>query len=100
MTQEPGGWYIDPPVAQQSVDRLAEFDADANVFVCVAHDGGLLLVVDWFPHGTLNEWKSKGWKQKSQWGFLNELPRDGNPGRPWIAPGLVRDGKVVSKDDA
>lgn len=100
VTQEPGGWYIDPRTAQQSVDRLEEFDADENVFVCVAHDGGLLNVVDWFPKGTLNDWKQKGWKSRSQWGFLNELPINGKPGRPWIAPGLVKDGKVVSGDEA
>ncbi|MCJ1451886.1 hypothetical protein MMC28_002226 [Mycoblastus sanguinarius] len=99
VTQEPRGWYVDPPAAQRSVDRLEEFDADANVFVCVAHDGGLLPVVDWFPKGTINDWKAKGWKEKSQWGFLNELPMDGKPGRPWIAPGLVRDGKVLNKED-
>ncbi len=91
---------MDPPVAQKSVDRLEEFDASEDVFVCVAHDGGLLDVVDWFPKGTLNTWKEKGWKERSQWGFLNELPIDGKPGRPWIAPGLVREGKVVSGDEA
>ncbi len=66
----------------------------------MAHDGGLLPVVDWFPKGTLNGWKAQGWKAASQWGFLNELPHDGKPGRPWITPGLVREGKVVSKEDA
>ena len=91
---------MDPPVAQKSVDRLEEFDADENVFVCVAHDGGLINVVEWFPKGPLNEWKEKGWKQRSQWGFLNELPIHGDPGRPWIAPGLVKEGKVVTGDDA
>ena len=99
VTQAPGAWYIDPPVAQQSVDRLEEFDADENVFVCVAHDGGLIPVCDWFPNGTLNDWKAKGWKEKSKWGFLNELPIEGKPGRPLLAPGLVRDGKVIEKAD-
>lgn len=99
VTQVPGAWYADPPAAQESVIRLESFDADENVFVCVAHDGGLLPVVDWFPHGTLNDWKAKGWKAKSQWGFLNELPIDGKPGRPKLAPGLVKEGKVVSKED-
>lgn len=91
--------YVDPPTAQESVIKLESFDADENVFVCVAHDGGLPPVVDWFPNGTLNDWKAKGWKGKSQWGFLNELPIDGQPGRPKLAPGLVKEGKVVSKDD-
>lgn len=99
VTQVPGGWYVDPVVAQKSVDRLEEFDADENVFVCVAHDGGLVPVCDWFPNGTLNDWKVKGWKEKSKWGFLNELPIGGKPGRPLLAPGLVRDGKVVEKVD-
>lgn len=100
VTQDPKGWYVDPPVAQTSVDRLEEFDASEDVFVCVAHDGGLLDVVDWFPKGTLNAWKDRGWKEKSQWGFLNELPIEGKPGRPWIAPGLVKEGRVVSGDEA
>lgn len=99
VTQNPKGWYIDPVVAQQSVFRLEEFDADDDVFVCVAHDGGLIPVVEWFPDGTLNDWKAKGWKEKSKWGFLNELPIDGKPGRPLLAPGLVRDGHVVEKVD-
>ncbi|KAI4191287.1 MAG: hypothetical protein L6R41_000214 [Letrouitia leprolyta] len=95
VTQAPGAWYIDPPVAQQSIDRLEEFDADENVFVCVAHDVGLIPVCDWFPNGTLNDWKAKGWKEKSKWGFLNELPIDGKPGRPPLVPGLVKDGKLI-----
>ena len=98
VTQEPGGWYVDSPVAQRSVDRLEEFDADENVFVCVAHDGGLLDICDWFPKGNINNWKENGWKRTSQWGFLNELPVDGKPGRPWLAPGLMKDGEVVNKD--
>ncbi|KAI4085914.1 MAG: hypothetical protein LQ344_008009 [Seirophora lacunosa] len=99
VTQEPKGWYMDPGVAQQSVDRLEEFDADDNVFVCLAHDGGLIPVCDWFPDGTLNDWKVKGWKEKSKWGFLNELPLDGKPGRPLLVPGLVKDGKIIERAD-
>ena len=99
MTQDPKGWYVDSKAAQTSVDRLGEFDANPNVFVCIAHDGGLIPVVDWFPKGSLNSWKEKGWKERSKWGFVNELPHDGKPGRPWIAPGLVKDGKLLSKDE-
>ena len=99
VTQMEGAWYVDPPTAQDSVDKLEQFDANENVFVCVAHDGGLLPIVDWFPNGTINDWKAKGWKQNSQWGFLNELPIDGKPGRPWLAPGLVKEGKVYTNED-
>lgn len=81
-------------MAQQSVDKLEEFDADENVLVCLAHDGGLLDVVDFFPHGTLNDWKAKGWKVGNHWSFLNELPIDGKPGRPLIAQGPVEEGKA------
>ena len=99
VTEDPGSWYVDPPTAQKSVKSLEELDADANVFVCIAHDGGLLPVVDFFPHGTINDWKRRGWKEWTKWGFLNELPVDGKPAKPWIAPGLVKDGKVVRKED-
>ena len=99
VTQAPGGWYVDPPTAQRSVKSLEVFDADENVFVCVAHDGGLIPVVDWFPNGTINDWKTKGWKERSRWGFLNELPIDQKPGRPSLVPGVVKEGKVLSRDE-
>ena len=99
VTQEPGGWYVDPPTATKSVKSLEEFDADENVFVCVAHDGGLIPVVDFFPNGTINDWKRKGWKESSKWGFLNELPVDGKPAKPWITPGQIKEGKVLSMED-
>ena len=99
VTQEEGAWYVDPPTAQESVDKLEEFDAHPDVFVCVAHDGGLLPIVDWFPSASINEWKAKGWKERSRWGFLNELPIDGQPGRPRLVPGVVKEGRVVSKED-
>ena len=99
VTQEKGGWYLDPPLAQESVDKLEQFDANENVLVCVAHDGGLLPALNWFPNGTINDWKAKGWKESSQWGFVNELPIDGEPGRPKLTPGLVKEGKVLSNED-
>jgi hypothetical protein len=73
-------------VAQQSVNALAKFDADENVLVCVAHDTGLKEVCDFFPKASMNNWKVMGWKARSQWGFLNELPINGEPGRPWVIP--------------
>ena len=72
-----------------------EFDADENVLVCIAHDGGLLGVLDFYPHGDINGWKEKGWKEQTRWGFVNELPVDGRPGREVLVGGLVRDGEVV-----
>lgn len=99
VTQSKGGWYSFPQIAQDSVNKLVGFEGNPNVFVCIAHDQGLLPVVDWFPTGTINDWKAKGWKTNSQWGFVNELPVDEKPGRPPMCPGLVRDGEVVQEID-
>ncbi|EOD43196.1 Beta-lactamase-like protein [Neofusicoccum parvum] len=96
VTFEEGSWYIDPPTAQQSIDRLQVFDADPNVFVCIAHDEGLMDVVDWFPNGKITDWKKKGWKEQSQWGFLNTLPIDGKPAAERFCPGLMKDGKIAN----
>lgn len=65
------------------------------MLVCIAHDVGLLPVLDFFPNGTINEWQAKGWKEATAWGFVNELPVDGKPGRPMIVDGLYREGKKV-----
>lgn len=94
VSSKDGSWNIDAAIAQTSINRLIEFDASEDVFVVIAHDTGLCDVVDFFPHGTLNDWKKKGWKAQMHWGFLNELPLEGGPLLP-IAPGLVRDGNVV-----
>jgi hypothetical protein len=94
VSENKGSWYIYPEVAQESIYRMTEFDADENDFVCTAHDPALIPICDWFPNGTLNDWKKKGWKQKSMWGFLNEMPKDGKPSRGWLANGLAVNGVV------
>jgi hypothetical protein len=99
VTEDPAGWYIDSETAQDSVNKLGEFDADPNVLVCLAHDESLLHVVDWFPQGTLNEWQSKGWKDRNQWGFLNALPIEEKPARENFCPGLMKDGKWMKELD-
>lgn len=94
VTQIEGSWYSDPPAAQQSVDALVEFDAHPNVMVCIAHDTALLPILDFFPNGTLNDWKQNGWKTKTQWGFLDELPINEKPAREdHLVPGLMKDGQ-------
>lgn len=72
------------------MNKLKEFDACEDVLVCLAHDGGLEDVCTFFPHGDMAGWKAEGWKERSRWGFLNELPVDGKVGRGWIANGLMR----------
>lgn len=80
-----------------SVSKLEEFDASPNVLVCIAHDNGLPKVVDFFPNGTLNDWKAKGWKDDSHWAFLNAIPTEGKKVEEWMAPGLMKDGKLVEE---
>jgi hypothetical protein len=55
VTRKEGSSYADPPTAQESIDRLTEFDVSDDVFVAIAHDGGLLDMIDFFPKGTMNE---------------------------------------------
>ncbi|OQU99725.1 hypothetical protein CLAIMM_05317 [Cladophialophora immunda] len=88
--------YVDPPTAQASVDKLIHFEQCPSVMVCLAHDGALLKYLPTFnedPGSDLNSWKSKGWKEKCRWDWLNELPRNGKPGRAPIVEGFWRDGK-------
>ena len=95
VSTAPGTFYADPPKAMESIRALAEFDADPNVLVAIAHDPTSLDVFDFFPEGTLNEWKAKGWKEKMEFGFVNELPYNGRTVRGVLVDGLYRDGKRV-----
>ena len=91
----PASFYVDPQTAQKSVQALQEFDADPNVLVAIAHDPTSLDVFDFFPKGTMNDWKKKGWKQTAHWGFVNELPYNGKTHRPVLVDGLYKDGKQL-----
>lgn len=93
----PGSWYINPKQAEQSLHALMEFDVDENVFIAIAHDPSLFDVCEFYPEAGANDWKAKKWGKKARWGFVNELPIDGKPGRPMIAPGLFRDGKMIKE---
>lgn len=90
VSTHPESWYMDAVEAQQSVDKLVEFDGDENVFVAIGHDPTLRDVCDLFPHGTLNDWKRRGRKGATHGGFVNELPIDGKPGRPALVEGLLK----------
>lgn len=102
-SKAPGSAYIDPAVANQSIDGLKEFDANPDVFVCLAHDPTLfdvLPLLNISSENDINDWKEKGYKDQTRWRFLNELPRDGKPGRKPIVEGLWRDGKQVDRAEA
>jgi glyoxylase-like metal-dependent hydrolase (beta-lactamase superfamily II) len=88
--------YIDPPLARTSVNKMQLFDDSPYVLVCIAHDPTLLEVLPTLnknPESDLEHWKSKGWKERCHWGWLNELPRDEKPGRKAVVEGFWRDGK-------
>lgn len=68
-----GGVHADTPAAQDSLDKMQEFDAQDNVFVAIAHDRTLYEVVEYFPKSGANEWKAKGWKTEGRWRFLGDF---------------------------
>ncbi|KIW88410.1 uncharacterized protein Z519_10979 [Cladophialophora bantiana CBS 173.52] len=62
--------------ANLTIQYLEEFDAADNVFVIIAHDTFLLqkeAEIDFFPHGTLNDWKAKRLNEKARWLFLKDF---------------------------
>ncbi|OAP64179.1 hypothetical protein AYL99_00151 [Fonsecaea erecta] len=62
--------------ANLTIKYLEEFDASDDVFVIIAHDTHLLSKeagVEYFPHGTLNDWKAKRLNQKARWLFLKDF---------------------------
>jgi hypothetical protein len=44
----------------------------------------------WYPKGSITDWKEKGLKEKFHWHFLNELPAEtgGKPARERLVDGL------------
>jgi hypothetical protein len=61
--------------AHASMLKLMEFDANDDVLVMLAHDNDVSGVVDLWPK-TLNDWKTRGWKQKMRWAFLKDFKVD------------------------
>lgn len=82
-----------------SLCALAEFDADESVLVCIAHDTAPLDVMPFFPNGKITDWKQRGYKEKMQFHFVNELPIDGKVGREPLVDGVYRDGKIIKTLD-
>ena len=63
---------LDIPLAIKTIEKAQEADAQDDVFFVFAHDGSIRGVVDMFPAGA-NEWKAKGWREKTLWAFLRDL---------------------------
>ncbi|KAJ7902480.1 hypothetical protein B0H13DRAFT_1717460 [Mycena leptocephala] len=63
-------FYQDPVTAQVSLEKVATFDADPDIFVIVAHDISLRSSIPLFP-AYLNGWKASGLKQQTVWNFID-----------------------------
>ncbi|EXJ94467.1 hypothetical protein A1O1_02863 [Capronia coronata CBS 617.96] len=103
VSEAPGSAYIDPATANESIAALQQFDASPQVFLCLAHDPALFEVLPLLnhnPQNVVNDWQVRGYKERTRWRFLNELPRDGMPGRPPIVLGFWRDDKPVGVEEA
>ncbi|CAE7160899.1 unnamed protein product [Rhizoctonia solani] len=67
-----GAASTDPAEAQRSLEKLLDIDCHENIFTVIAHDATMLGVVDFFPR-TLNDWKSKGYREMTMWKFLKDF---------------------------
>ena len=56
----------------RSIAKLQELDAREDVFTVIAHDAGLLGILDFFPR-MANEWTEKGWREEGYWRFLGDF---------------------------
>ncbi|KAJ5457269.1 hypothetical protein N7530_012543 [Penicillium desertorum] len=70
------------PKQKWSLQGIQELDACENVLVIIAHDGGILPVLQeangkqssfLFPRGELNEWQDNDIKEAIKWHFLSDL---------------------------
>ncbi|KAJ7677226.1 beta-lactamase-like protein [Mycena rosella] len=70
VPDKPNSGDADPVAARVSLDKIADFDADADFFVVLAHDLTLLDVLPYFP-ASLNAWRGEGLKDEAAWAFLD-----------------------------
>lgn len=90
--------YLDREQAAKSIKELQRFDEHPDVLVCIAHDPTLIKVLPFLndqPDKDLNNWQQESLKEKAQWGWLNELPRNGKPGREMYVEGVWNEGELV-----
>ncbi|KAF4961368.1 hypothetical protein FSARC_10213 [Fusarium sarcochroum] len=73
-----GETFFDPAIgfdeeqALQTIKEAQKADAQDNVFCVFAHDMSVFGVIDTFPK-TANDWKVKGWREKTLWKFLSDI---------------------------
>lgn len=57
---------VDPEVATWTIGQLTRMSAEPNVMVLLAHELPAEGLLPEYPHGTLEEWKEKGWKEAKE----------------------------------
>ncbi|KAJ7091437.1 beta-lactamase-like protein [Mycena belliarum] len=67
----PDSFYADPVTSQVSLEKLATFDADPDIFVVIAHDLSLVSSLPYFP-ASLNNWKASQLKKNTVWNFVDK----------------------------
>ncbi|KAJ7022736.1 hypothetical protein C8F04DRAFT_1223799 [Mycena alexandri] len=65
------GYFEDVPAAHDSIRKMGDFDANADVLVVLAHDESLGPLIGPFPT-SLDQWQAKGWKKEATWAFVDE----------------------------
>ncbi|KAH8890565.1 Metallo-hydrolase/oxidoreductase [Thozetella sp. PMI_491] len=92
--------FLDRDAAAESIQRMRAFEESDDVLVCIAHDPSLIKVLPLLnadPTKDINDWKMQQYKEKSRWGWLNEMPRDAGPGRPPLVDGRWWQGQKIDK---
>lgn len=69
---QPGKVSSDVDAAMRTIDAIRRFDDDENVLLVAAHDRTVSEALETFPRSA-NEWKEKGWKEKTKWVFLQDF---------------------------
>jgi glyoxylase-like metal-dependent hydrolase (beta-lactamase superfamily II) len=70
--KQPGAFFCEPEIAEQTIEKVQEADATGTVLVVVAHDKHLKGVVDFFPKYA-NDFVAKGHVEKARWVFLKDF---------------------------
>ncbi|CAK5263762.1 unnamed protein product [Mycena citricolor] len=63
-------FYADPTLSQVSLDKIADFDADPDFFIVIAHDLSMRDFLPLFP-ASINTWKQDKLKDRALWRFLD-----------------------------
>jgi hypothetical protein len=64
--------FCDPGVAEETVEKLQQADAEDNILVVIAHDYHIKGVVDFFPLSA-NDFMARGWHSLVRWKFLSDF---------------------------